>query len=118
MLGRLGEESTARMLASAGWRILDRNWRCSAGELDIVAWEPLAPDSGTLVFVEVKTRRGLSYGLPQEAVDPRKLARLRVLAGAWLASHEVRAAAVRIDVVGVLVPRCGLPVVEHLRGVG
>lgn len=114
VLGRYGENAVARRLAAEGWEILDRNWRCARGELDIVA-----RDGGDGVFVEVKTRRGRTFGSPVEAVDDRKLARLRQLAAAWLEVHpEWGFSQIRIDVIGVTIPPGGAPEFEHLRAVG
>nr|NLD41826.1 YraN family protein [Actinomycetales bacterium] len=111
-VGEYGERLAARHLEESGYRLLARNWRCPGGELDIVAVDP----HGTLAIVEVKTRRGLAYGHPFEAITPVKLARLRRLAGAWLAERPHRGE-VRLDVVAVtLVPR-GAPRLEHLAGV-
>lgn len=117
-LGRRGEQLAAEHLAAIGWTILERNWRCSLGELDIVA-----DDGGTVVVVEVKTRSGLGYGHPLDAVTPRKLARLRRLAGAWCAAHPMPAPRpVRIDVIGVVVSdgHAGRRSIDldHLRQVG
>lgn len=109
-LGRRGEQIAAAYLTRAGLRVLDRNWRCREGELDIVA-----RDVGALVFCEVKTRRGTGYGLPVDAVTARKQSRLRLLAQRWLAAHDEHAPEVRFDVVGVLVSRSGPAVVTHLR---
>jgi putative endonuclease len=78
-LGRLGEALVARALAARGYRVRQRNWRCPAGEVDIVA-----QDGDVLVFVEVKTRRGRAYGTPEEAVTPAKQARLIELAAAYV----------------------------------
>lgn len=111
-LGRYGERVAVDRLERAGMQILDRNWRCDAGELDIVAL-----DGGCVVAVEVKTRRSLACGHPFEAVTPQKLARLRRLVARWLADHGQGYTAVRVDVVSVLRPRAGESVVEHLRGV-
>ncbi|MBC7724351.1 MAG: YraN family protein [Burkholderiaceae bacterium] len=111
-LGRLGEEVAARFLADAGLEIVDRNWRCRAGEIDIVARE-----GDELVFVEVKTRSGVGYGHPFEAITPRKLARLRRLAAEWCTAHPATAATLRIDAVAVIAPIGRVPVVEHLRRV-
>jgi putative endonuclease len=91
--------------------VLDRNWRCEVGEIDIVA-----RDGDTLVVCEVKTRSGTGYGSPLEAVTEAKARRLRALAARWLADRRVRPRGVRIDVVGVLLPRHGPVVVEHVRG--
>ena len=112
VVGRFGEDLAARHLEDKGWRIVDRNWRCAAGEIDIVAM-----DGSTLVVVEVKTRTGTGFGHPAEAVTLTKLTRLRRLAGQWLTEHDARVAAVRIDVVAVLLPRDGDVDVEHLEGV-
>ena len=110
-VGRYGEDVAARFLAAAGLVVLERNWRCELGELDIVA-----RDGDELVVCEVKTRRGTGFGTPLEAVTPSKAARLRRLAARWLAEHPVRPSAVRVDVVGVLRPRAGAARVEHVRG--
>lgn len=111
-LGSYGERVAERHLVEAGMVVLDRNWRCEAGEIDIVARE-----GRTLVVCEVKTRSGTAFGSPLEAVTPRKAARLRRLAARWLQEHPVRPEAVRIDVVGVLRSHRGAATVEHLRGV-
>lgn len=110
-VGRFGEDVAARELESAGLRILDRNWRCADGEIDIVA-----ADGDTLVICEVKTRSGLGFGDPAEAVVAAKAARLRRLALRWLAAHELTWAELRFDVVTVLRRADGGPVVRHLRG--
>jgi putative endonuclease len=112
-VGQYGEGLAERFLIDAGLTILERNWRCSLGEVDIVA-----RDGDSLVICEVKTRTGTGFGTPLEAVTPLKVRRLRQLAGAWLAAHDIRPGHVRIDVVGIVVPRRGAPVVEHLRSVG
>ena len=113
-VGRYGEQVAVEHLVSAGYRVLDRNWRCRWGEIDVVA-----ADGECLVAVEVKTRRSTTAGHPLEAVTPAKVARLRRLAGAWLDEHRDRWwEQVRVDVVAVLRPRRGPAVVEHLQGVG
>ena len=82
-VGAYGERLAARYLVESGMQILDRNWRCDQGEIDIVAM-----DGTCLVIVEVKTRRSLAFGSPVEAVSAVKAARLRRLAGCWLADHR------------------------------
>jgi len=118
-LGTYGERMVARYLRESGMEVLDQNWRCSLGEIDLVA-----RDGGCLVVCEVKTRRSTSYGSPVEGVDHRKLARLRRLSASWLAERRAapggltwRVDTVRVDVVGVLRPRAGACVIEHLVGV-
>lgn len=114
-VGAYGERVAARLLTEAGMEVLDRNWRCPRGEIDIVARDAAADE---VVFVEVKTRRSTAFGLPAEAVTPAKLARLRRLAGAWLSAHDVVAGGIRLDVVAVIVPAAGAAQAEHLRAVG
>jgi putative endonuclease len=109
-LGVHGERIAAAYLTRAGLRVLDRNWRCREGELDIVAREGPA-----LVFCEVKTRRGTGYGHPVEAVTAAKQRRLRLLAHRWLAAHDEHAPDLRFDVVGVLVRPSRPALVRHLR---
>ncbi|GAA1229552.1 putative endonuclease [Oryzihumus leptocrescens] len=111
-VGAYGERLAARYLTEAGLEVVDRNWRCDQGEIDIVAL-----DGDCLVVCEVKTRRSTAFGSPVEAVTWRKAARLRRLAACWLADHEVGARDVRIDVIGVLRPPRGPAVVDHLVGV-
>src|SRR5688572_33451085 len=101
-LGAYGERLAARYLEDRGLQVLDRNWRCAHGEVDLVA-----RDGDCLVFCEVKTRRTDRFGAPVEAVTWHKAARLRRLAAAWLQEHEVRGGRVRIDVIGVLRPHVG-----------
>lgn len=114
-LGEIGERLAGRYFEERGARVVDRNWRCSEGELDLIVAEP----GGVIVGVEVKTRRGLVFGAPEEAVTWRKQARLRRLLAAWLRDHpDVTASDVRLDVVGILVLP-GRPVqLRHLTAVG
>jgi putative endonuclease len=111
-LGAQGESLAVAMLTAAGMTIIERNWRCSQGELDIVASE-----AGETVFVEVKTRSSVAFGAPLEAITAHKLARLRRLAAAWCEAHPGAGRRIRIDAVGVLLPAGGAPTIEHLRRV-
>ena len=110
-LGGHGERIAATYLTDAGLQVVDRNWRCRDGELDIVARE-----GDALVFCEVKTRRGVGFGHPVEAVTATKQRRLRTLAQRWLAAHDEHAPELRFDVVGVLVRPSRPALVTHLRG--
>jgi putative endonuclease len=113
LLGRQGEQLAADFLKRAGLVILDRNWRCSQGEIDIVA-----ADGPALVVCEVKTRSGVRFGTPLEAVTRQKAWRQRRLAALWLREHEVLFDEVRIDVIGVLRTASGTFSIDHVRGVG
>jgi putative endonuclease len=111
-LGRYGEELAVAHLRAQGLQVLERNWRCRLGEIDVVA-----VDGDCLVVCEVKTRRSLAAGSPLEAVTPAKLGRLRRLTAAWLAGQDRHFAQIRIDVVGVLQPPHCTAVIDHLKGV-
>ncbi|MBC7633095.1 YraN family protein [Aeromicrobium sp.] len=111
-LGDFGEAVAAHHLMSLGMVILARQWTCRFGEIDIVA-----RDGSTLVICEVKTRTSTTYGGPFEAVTGHKAARLRRLATHWLEVHDVDPPSVRIDVVSVVVPARGAPVVARIAGV-
>lgn len=111
-LGRYGEDVAARYLQDCGLVLIDRNWRSSSGELDLIAL-----DGGTLVVCEVKTRTSDAFGGPLAAVDARKLARLRRLSAEWLAEHPIGVDGMRIDVVGVSRQPRGPAKVQHIIGV-
>ena len=111
-LGAYGEALAARHLVEQGMVVLDRNWRCDLGEIDLVLRHGC-----TLVVCEVKTRSSLAYGTPLEAVTEKKAARLRRLAARWLTVHQLRPDDVRIDLVGVLIPPRGPVQIDHVTGV-
>jgi putative endonuclease len=110
-LGAYGEAVAARHLVEQGMALLDRNWRCDEGELDLVL-----RDGDVLVVCEVKTRTSLEHGSPHEAVTPEKLSRLVRLGVRWAEAHDARPQEIRIDLVAVLRPRKGQTLVEHVRG--
>ena len=120
-LGAYGERLAARYLTDHGLVVVDRNWRCVRGEIDIVAVEGQA-----LVVCEVKTRSNETFGMPFEAVGRQKLRRLRLLAGLWVDEQAARVswpgpprsiADLRIDVVSIQRRAAGPITVAHLRGV-
>lgn len=111
-LGEYGERVAVEHLRSLGMVVLARNWTCKFGEIDIVA-----RDGSTLVICEVKTRSSSAYGGPFEAITGRKAARLRRLAMHWLEVHDLDPPSVRIDVVSVVLPQRGAPVVDRIAGV-
>lgn len=112
-LGAYGESLAARRLTGQGMVLLDRNWRCEAGEIDLVL-----RDGDVLVVCEVKTRSSDRCGTPHEAVTELKLARLRRLAVRWREAHGIGPVEIRIDLVAVLRPRRGPSQVEHVAGIG
>jgi putative endonuclease len=111
VLGIYGERLAGNYLESIGYEILERNWRCSLGEIDLIA-----KDKSRFVFVEVKTRNGSGFGHPLEAITELKLNRLRKLVSEWCRSRQLSGIDVRIDAVSVLVEK-GRVQVEHLKQV-
>ncbi len=101
-LGNAGERLAAERLRQAGYRVRAANYRCRAGEIDIVAEE-----DGDIVFVEVKTRRGTAYGLPEEAVTPAKRRKLIAAAQTYLADQGQLDASWRVDVVAIALTPAG-----------
>jgi putative endonuclease len=120
-LGASGEALAVRHLEEAGLTIVERNWRCGVGELDVIARED-APDFSVggqvvpwLVIVEVRTRRGDSYGTALQSITPRKAAKLREVAAHYIHSAQWTGPW-RIDVVAVQMDAGGkLQQVEHIR---
>ncbi|GAB3929373.1 UPF0102 protein [Microlunatus endophyticus] len=116
VLGRRGEDLAAEYLTGLGYRIVDRNWRCRAGEIDLIARIEQRGRS-KIVFCEVKTRSGLGYGSPLEAITHAKARRLRQLAGQWLAETGEHGDDIRIDGIGVLIKPGTRPQIDHVQGI-
>lgn len=102
LLGRWGEKVAAHFLEAKGYVIVERNWRTGRGEIDLVAQQ-----GPTLVFVEVKTRRGQNYGTPEESITPRKQEKLLELVQTYLADHNLGEQEWRIDVVAIELDKQG-----------
>lgn len=112
ILGAWGEQLAADHLVASGLEVLDRNWTCAEGELDLVARET----DGTVVFVEVKTRSGVGFGVPAEAVGRSKARKLRTLACRWLLENRPPGTTeLRFDVIGVVRLPGSPPEITHLR---
>lgn len=110
-LGQRGEDAAARYLKRQGYRVVARGHDSPLGELDIIA-----VDGRTIVFVEVKTRRGSEAGSPAEAIDPRKMQRMTQSALAWLKSKGLLNQSARFDVVAVTWPDSARrPAIEHYK---
>lgn len=113
-LGERAEEAAVRWLVVCGWTILARRWRCSEGELDLVARDPEL----VLVAVEVKLRRTGRAGSPLESIDLRRLRRLRAALGRFVAEvHEPTPAGLRVDLVALRKADDGGWRLNHHRGI-
>lgn len=109
-LGKQGENIAVAYLKGKKFVIIERNFRCKGGEVDIIA-----RDGKTLVFVEVKARRTMSFGPPQLAVTPFKQRQISKAALTWLAKHRLHEASARFDVVAILHGEHEVPQIDHIR---
>ena len=96
-VGILGEKLAGEFLGEKGYRILETNYRCPEGEVDIIA-----KDQDFLVFVEVRTKKSLEFGSPEESITPAKMRRLRAVAAYYRQHHDNLLPLWRIDVVAVV----------------
>ncbi len=109
-LGERGEDAAVAYLERTGFTIVERNWRCPAGEVDIIAL-----DEDTLVLCEVKTRKGVGKGTPEDAVTPAKQKRYKRLAEAYIQFAGVDAVQIRFDVITLLVLAEDRALLRHHR---
>ena len=109
-LGQRGEQLAVVHLQKHGYIIVATNWRCTLGELDIIARK-----DDTLVFVEVRTRYAQTTEEAFESVNPHKQTRLQHLAYAYLSAYDLHEMDWRVDVVAVAISRSGQPVIEHVE---
>jgi putative endonuclease len=116
-IGVRGEDLACAELERQGMQVLERNWRCRLGEIDIVA-AAVGGAGLTLVFCEVKCRSGLGFGHPLEAITFAKMRTLRQLAALWMREHHVRATTIRLDAIGVVLASGQPPSLTHVRAVG
>jgi putative endonuclease len=115
-IGNRGEDLAVAYLEDQGFRLFDRNYRFERAEVDVVAFEPNADDTGgEIVFVEVKTRTSLGYGAPEDAVDEAKQRLIAKAAEAWLHERRLDGAPVRFDVVAVVLRQGRAPDITHHR---
>lgn len=110
--GELGEEISVNFLISRGYRILERNFRCKGGEVDIIARDP---GDKSLVFIEVKARKGLSYGVPQLAVTPFKQRQISKASLTWLSKNRLHDTNARFDVIAILLHTDGQHAIDHIK---
>ena len=109
VLGKEGERVAEQYLKKKGYTLVERNYRCAVGEVDLIAL-----DRRVIVFVEVKTRSGHGFGTPLEAVQPRKQRKMIQAAQFFLTQKKLHQRDARFDVVGISWPG-GQPVVEHIE---
>jgi putative endonuclease len=110
--GALGEDLAVRYLQRQGMTIVERNYRCRHGEIDVVAQE-----AGELVFVEVRTRRGDSFGSPEESITGTKARRMAACAHAYLAERRPNSSSWRLDLVAIKLDRGRVDRLDHYRHV-
>ncbi len=109
-LGRQSEEIAACFLRNKGMKILERNFSCCAGELDIIA-----KDKGTLVFIEVRSTRGSFFHNPIDSLTSAKIRRLRILGQIWLKKHRVNDACLRFDAIGIVYKQKEIDTIIHIQ---
>ena len=109
LLGREGERIAEQFLTKKGYKLVERNYRCAAGELDLIVL-----DQRVIVFVEVKTRTGMGYGTALEAVEARKQRKMIYAAQFFLNAKKLSQREARFDVIGISWPGTE-PQVEHIE---
>ena len=109
-LGASGESFAASYLQQEGYKVIERNWVCKAGEADIIAY-----DQDTLVFIEVKTRRTLTTGFPEEAVTRAKRRRYEIIAAYYLSQEQRPSMRVRFDVISIILTGTNQAFLKHYR---
>lgn len=114
-LGAQGEDLAEQILAEAGMCVIDRNWRCRDGEIDLIALDEV-DGVQVVVFCEVKYRSGTGFGTPLESITFEKMRRMRRAAACWLSDRRVKAKRIRLDAVGVLAVPGEEVRITHLRG--
>jgi putative endonuclease len=109
-LGQRGEQVALEFLIGKGYSLVETNWRCPHGEIDLIARR-----DATLVFVEVRTRWADSTEWAFESITPAKQKRLSKLAYAYLSAHRLQRIAWRVDLIAVAWRQNGLPIIEHVE---
>ena len=109
-LAKMGEDLAAKILTGKGYEILERNYRFSHGEIDIIAVDPR---NGCTVFVEVKSRQNLEFGEPEYSITKNKQRQIRKMAEMYLYDKEIRELDCRFDVFAILFEDLDNPVVNH-----
>lgn len=115
-LGATGEDIAAQYLEELGYFVLERNYRFEKAEVDIICFEPaeVYEQGGELVFIEVKTRKGIGYGMPEESVTTEKQRNIIKAARAFLYERQLEGSPCRFDVISILFQK-GEPTIEHFK---
>ncbi|MGI6278843.1 MAG: YraN family protein [Patescibacteria group bacterium] len=108
IVGQTGENLAVDHLLQSGYQILDRNFKIRLGELDIVAL-----DQDQVVLVEVKTRSGTKFGLPEEAINKKKLTKIKQVGQVWVRQHPQFPQSLRIDLIAILGDK-----IKHYKNIG
>ncbi len=113
-VGMAGEQAARVYLENKGYEIIETNYRCTIGEIDIIARE-----GKTLVFVEVRTKTGTAYGRPEESIDLRKARQLRRLVFFYLQQKKLNSTSCRLDLIAVMLDKKEMAAQElkHLKGI-
>ena len=112
-IGRRGEELAVKILSDKGWEIIDRNYVYNKGEMDIIAKDP----AGILVFIEVKTRTNLEFGMPEDSITKRKIKQLKKIAECYLYEKDIKDTGCRIDVISILAIDWKKPLIDHFENI-
>jgi len=108
--GDEGEELAVELLVNKGYEIIKRNYRFGKGELDIIAKDP---NEEGLVFIEVKSRKSLEYGYPEESITKSKIKQLKRIAELYLFENDIKEILCRFDVIAILMPPGEKPQIQH-----
>lgn len=110
IIGREGEDIAVDYLTKKNFRIIERNYRCRMGEVDIIGIF-----FRELVFIEVKTRSNISFGYPYEAVDSRKILKIRRVAQNFISERKLYNMDVRFDIISIILNKDDFPKIEHIE---
>lgn len=108
--GDEGEEIAVKFLIEKGYEIIERNYHFGHGEIDIIAG-----NDDTLVFVEVKTRESLEYGLPEYSITKGKQSQIRKIASAYLYEKDIKEKICRLDVIAIVLQKGKEPYINHIE---
>jgi len=109
-LGKASEECAVKFLKHKHFKIIQRNFSCRAGELDIIA-----KDKDIFVFVEVRSTRDSLFHNPLDSITPKKIRRLRTLAQIWLKKYSINNAPLRFDAIGIIYKEGTIDTINHIK---